>query len=339
MELSPRLIFWEITKRCNLCCPYCRRDYFCDNNLTKEQSFYIVDSITEDYKPLLIFSGGEPLLYPHIFEVSAYAHKKGLKIALATNGTLIDNILAERIESVGFHRVAVSLDGATPEINDSLRGSGTFLKIISSIKNLKSYGISLQINTTVTRRNFENIKKIYNLCLDLGITALHIFAFVPVGCGINVPEEERLSNKEYEEFLNQIADLSEESKIEIKLTCAPHYHRVLFEKYPRHFEAKEYKKGCLAGSGVCFISQEGEVYPCGYLAISAGNIFKKNFKDIWTGSHLFWELRNLELLKGRCKICEYVDFCGGCRARAYAKTGDYLQEEPECLYQPLIKKF
>lgn len=333
--MGPRLIFWEITQKCNLNCPYCRRESY-SSSLSLEESFQIVDSITKDYLPLLIFSGGEPLLHPDFFSIAAYARNKGLTCALATNATLLDESLAQKIKSLDFHRVAVSLDGASKEINDALRTEGSFLKVLRGIQFLRVQGIALQINTTVTRRNVKEIPAIHNLCLDLGIKAWHIFAFVPVGCGVSIPKEERLSAEEYENFLNEMADLSLRSKIEIKLTCAPHYQRILFERKINF--ASLLNRGCLAGSGVCFISAQGEVYPCGYLPLRAGNILKENFKTIWEDSYLFKTLRSSEYLKGKCKACEYVDLCWGCRARAYASTGDYLSEEPECIYQPLTAK-
>ena len=329
-EMMPRLIFWEITQDCNLKCPYCRRDNI-SAGLSLKESRYIIDSIVDHYRPLLIFSGGEPLLYPYFFEVASYARKRGLKLALATNATLIDKNLAKKIKSIGFHRIAVSLDGARQDINDSLRGAGSFLRTMTGIQYLKSQNIELQINTTIFRRNFRKILSIYKLCLELGIKALHIFAFVPVGCGITVPKEERLSPEEYEIFLEKIAHLSLESKIELKITCAPHYQRILFQKA---YNPPTITKGCLAGSAVCFISGSGEVYPCGYLKLSAGNVLKSNFKKIWEDSFLFQALRRPDYLKGKCRVCEYRNLCVGCRARAYAATGDYLAEEPDCIYQP-----
>ena len=339
MELGPHLIFWEINQKCNLRCPYCRRQDYFDMGLSLEASLSVIDSIAKDYRPLLVFSGGEPLLYSHIFEVASYAHKAGLRTALATNGTLIDEDMAGKIKMVDFHRVAVSLDGASQSTNDILRGEGAFAKTILGIKRLRSQGISIQINTTILRSNFKEIFSIYELCLELGIDALHIFAFVPVGCGMNVPEKMRLSPEEYEKCLNDIAHLSLESKIEIKVTCAPHYYRILIKSEPTYFEKRGWSRGCLAGSGVCFISSAGEVRPCGYLTLSAGNIFEDDFGKIWRGSQLFKTLRNTDNLKGKCASCEYIDICSGCRARAYAKTGDYLEEEPDCVYQPLSVKY
>lgn len=335
-KFIPRLVFWEITEKCNLNCPYCRRNDCSGKGLPLELSLQIIDRIAKDYRPLLVFSGGEPLLYPHIFEVCLYAYNKGLKTALATNATLIDEDLARKIKAMNFHRVAVSLDGARKETHESLRGARTFKKAIAGIQYLRRENTELQVNTTVTRTNFREMQQIYHLCLELGVTALHIFAFVPVGCGITVPQEERLSAQEYERFLKDVADLSSGAKIEIKITCAPHYNRILMEK------SKDLplsvSSGCLAGSGVCFISSAGEIYPCGYLAISAGNIFKQAFKETWEQSLLFNILRNTTNLKGRCGICEYQKVCAGCRARAFANSGDYLEEEPDCIYQPLNVK-
>lgn len=337
MELSPQLIFWEITQKCNLNCPYCRRQGKSDKGLSQEAALQVIDSIAENYNPLLIFSGGEPLLYSYFFEVASYAHKKGLQIALATNSTLIDENLAKKIKSIGFHRVAISLDSASQEINDSLRQEGVFLKSIAAIRHLRFEGIDLQINTTVLRRNFREVPSIYNLCLELGIKAWHLFAFVPVGCGEDIPEEERLTPEDYEEFLSEVVGLFLESKIEIRMTCAPHYNRLLAQRLGN--AGSLVTKGCLAGSSVCFISSCGEVYPCGYLKLCAGNIFKEEFKKIWEDSYLFKSLRNPDYLKGKCSICEYTNICGGCRARAHIATGDYLEEEPGCIYQPLSARF
>lgn len=335
MNRIPQLVFWEITPKCNLNCPYCRRDNYM-SSLSLEESLRIIDSIVDTYHPLVIFSGGEPLLYPYLFEVASHAHKKGLRIALASNGTLIDKDMAERINSIGFHRVAVSLDSAKQDVHDSLRGEGSFTKTIAAIQYLNFHQIPLQINTTVFRRNFKDIHSIHELCLDLKIKALHIFAFIPVGCGIALPKEEKLSPQECEKFLEEIAQLSLKSKIEIKVTCAPYYNRILSKGQDN--SASRITKGCLAGSAVCFISSSGEVYPCGYLKLSAGNILKSPFKKIWESSHLFQTLRNPDYLKGKCSLCEYIGLCGGCRARAYVATGNYLEEEPDCVYQPLTVK-
>ncbi len=336
MEYKPRLIFWELTQRCNLNCLYCRREDYSSKGLSLDAALRVVDLIAESYKPIIVFSGGEPLLYNYLFEVAAYASSKYLPIALATNGTLIDRDLAKKIKAANFHRVAFSIDGADQKSNDALRGRGAFLKAMAGIKYLRSEEIELQINTTVTKENFKQSHSIYKLALDLGVRALHLFAFVPVGCGVDVPREKRLSPEEYEVFLNEMAYLALESKIEIKLTCAPHYNRILANN-PQNL-ISGLTKGCLAGSGVCFISSKGEVYPCGYLPISAGNILKDTFRKIWTGSFLFKSLRDTESLKGKCNVCEFVNICGGCRARAYANTGDYLEEEPDCVYLPLSVK-
>ncbi len=331
--IGPKLVFWEVTEKCNLKCPYCRRQGCANTGAGIEEYRYIVDSIAENFRPILVLSGGEPLLYPHIFEIAAYAKEKSLTIALATNAALIDGALARRIGEVGFHRVAVSLDGAAPETNDSIRGEGAFAKTMGGIRHLEGQGVELQINVTVMRRNFKEIPLLYNLCLRSGIKALHIFAFVPAGCGLTTPKSEALSKTEYEDFLDEMAELSLRRQIEIKLTCAPHYNRILSRKRPG--ACSPLFKGCLAGSGVCFISARGDVYPCGYLPVKAGNVFRHSFGDIWESSPLFLTLRDSRRIKGKCGDCEYLELCSGCRARAFAATGDYLEEEPECVYQPL----
>lgn len=327
----PRLIFWEITKNCNLKCPYCRRESL-KGGLSREEAFLIIDKISHNYKPVLVFSGGEPLTYPYIFEAAEYARGKGLVVALASNGVLINPSVAEKIKKGGFHRVAISLDGRDPLTHNKFRGEGSFQKTISAIKLLIEREVSVQVNTTVFRSNYEQIPDIHNFCKELGVRSFHIFAFVPVGCGITIPSSERLNPQEYERFLKDLLILEENSSLEIKLTCAPTYYRILLQggkKLPVHIS-----KGCLAGGGICFISSKGEVYPCGYLPISAGNILNQSFEEIWQSSSLFKTLREPANLKGKCRVCEYVNVCGGCRARAFSKYKDYLGDD-DCLYEPL----
>lgn len=341
-----KLVFWETTTACNLECIHCRRldisQSLSKDDLSTEESLKLIDSIKEIGTLILILSGGEPLVRPDIFDVAKYATDKGLITALATNGTLINDEIAVKIKESGIHRVSISIDGADSTIHDKFRGiEGSFEKAINSFNILKSKGISVQINCTIAKHNAFQIEKIYELALYLGAHALHFFMLVPVGCGVNIAESHKLDAKKYEELLNWIFEKSQENKIQIKATCAPHYFRILRQRAKKSgidvltkHGMSAMTKGCLAGTSVCFISHKGEVFPCGYLPVSAGNIHNESLKDIWANSPVFNRLRDTKNLTGKCFKCEYHNICMGCRARAYYQYSDYMAEEPYCIYQP-----
>lgn len=348
----PRLIFWETTTECNLECIHCRRlntsKELSKKDLTTQEGYTFIDSIQQlNPSTILVFSGGEPLYRRDIFELANYAVQKNLTVALATNGTLIDQDIAQKILQSGIHRVSVSIDGASPEVHDSFRQvKGSYDRALNGIKILKTSGISSQINFTLAKHNIHQLEDIYNLALDLKLDALHFFMLVPVGCGVEISESQLLSPDKYEEILNWIYEKSKEQKIQIKTTCAPHYYRVIRQRAkqegvvitPKTHGMSAMTKGCLAGTGVCFISHEGEVFPCGYFPLSSGNIRKNNLSSIWYKSEIFNQLRDPNKLEGKCGICEYKNVCGGCRARAYFKTGNYLSEEPYCSYNEFSQK-
>lgn len=280
---------------------------------------------------------------PDIFEIAACGQSLGLKIALATNGTLISRSVAENIKESGIQRVSVSIDGATAQSHDEFRRvPGCFDAAWKGIENLKAVGVPFQINTTITRHNIEQIPDILDLAIQRGAVALHVFLLVPTGCGKEIADDEMIAPAEYERVLNWLYDRSREVGIQLKVTCAPHYYRIIRQRARQEgiritpethgFEAMT--KGCLAGSAVCFVSHKGEVYPCGYLPVSAGNIRNTHFRDIWENAGVFNVLRDEDNLHGKCGYCEFRRVCMGCRARAYACTGDYLDPEPYCVYEP-----
>ncbi len=351
---SLRLLFWETTAGCNLRCVHCRRldvlETLAHDDLSTAQGMNLIDQIAEFAKPILVFSGGEPLMRPDIFELIAHAKARGLRAALATNGTKIDATLAWRIRDAGIDRVAISLDGALPATHDSFRGiPGAHTKAVAALTALHALGVSTQINFTVARHNVAEVPRIYDLALELGAAALHFFMLVPVGCGVAIADREMLSAEEYERWLVWLYEREREGKIEMKATCAPHYFRVVRQD-GRHPPASHHRqaaaggdgmpalhqvtRGCLAGVGVAFVSHTGEVFPCGYLPVSAGNVKRSPLKEIWDGAPVFAGLRQPERLGGKCGACHFKVICGGCRARAYAATRDWLAEEPFCGYVP-----
>ena len=386
-ENKPRLIFWEVTKGCNLRCIHCRAsatELSSPSDLSTHTALGIIDQIVEVAKPILVLSGGEPLYRSDIFQLATYARDKGLRVALATNGTLVTKEVARMIVDSGVKRVSISLDGADAITHDTFRSiPGAFEAAVQGLRNLRALGMSVQINMTIARHNAKQLPDVLQLAKSLGADALHTFLLVPVGCGVDIAAEQMVPPDEYEKMLNWFYDRSLEGGIELKATCAPHYFRVVRQRrvaerrsaeaaartaqstsdpsgigptemmmpsatgislkpqghpggHPgRHpSDMNAMTKGCLAGTGVCFISHEGEVFPCGYLPVIAGDLRKQSFADIWEHAEVFNALRDTDNLKGKCGCCEFRNVCMGCRARAFAATGDYLDEEPFCVYQP-----
>jgi radical SAM protein with 4Fe4S-binding SPASM domain len=337
-----RLLFWETTIKCNLSCAHCRRletDEAAVRDLTTAQAKDLIEQLaglgrSQSVMPMLVFSGGEPLCRGDLFELVSHAKSLGIVSALATNGTLIDAKTAERIRGSSIARVAVSLDGATAEVHNKLRQmEGCFEKAIEGIGHLRDNDIPFQINVTLTKHNAEQLEDIYELAKSLGAVAVHIFMLVPVGCGQELAETDMLSPQQYEQKLLEICELDGRGELQIKVTCGPHYERVIRQKRSPVANRRP-SRGCLAGLGVLFVGHQGDVYPCGYLPVKCGNILKNKLSDIWYKNKDLARMRDSDKLEGKCGICGYRYVCGGCRARAYAATGNYMAEEPFCAYIP-----
>jgi len=348
LEPKLRLVAWEITRRCNLFCAHCRAgasDMEYRDELSTEESFNLIDQIVEVGKPILILTGGEPLCRPDVFDIGRYAVERGLRVVLGTNGTLIDDDVARKLKQVPISRVGVSIDFPTAGLQDDFRGRrGAFDEAIAGIEQAQRAGIDIQINSTITKRNAALIDELLNLALNLGAVAFHPFMLVPTGRGRELADVV-LSPEEHERILNWIYDKQVElgDRIQFKPTDAPHYMRIAMQRRngqqigsstKGHHELDAFTRGCLAGTGFCFISHVGRVQGCGYLDVEAGNVREQSLASIWSDSPVFKRLRDLSNLKGKCGSCEYRRPCGGCRARAYEKTGDYLDAEPYCVYQP-----
>lgn len=393
----PRLIFWEVTKGCNLRCVHCRAtatELASPTDLPTPKAIDIINQIADFANPILVLSGGEPLYRPDIFQLARYGTERGLRVALATNGTLVTKEIAKKVVESGVKRVSISLDGSNAHTHDTFRGiPGAFDAAIYGFRNLKEAGLPVQINMTIARHNVTELPKVLDMVRGLGADALHTFLLVPVGCGVDIAEEQMVPPEEYERILNWFYDQSLIGDIELKATCAPHYFRVARQRRVEERKKAGYgerpaaaaqaaseigptemtmpgstgidlkpqrpaghpgghsgghpggnpndpssmsavTKGCLAGTGVCFISHEGEVFPCGYLPALAGDLRKQPFAEIWNDAAVFQSLRDNDQLKGKCGCCEFRNVCMGCRARAFAATGDFMAEEPFCVYQP-----
>lgn len=340
-----RLVAWETTRNCNLSCLHCRASATkgpYTGELETPAALRLLDQIAEVGSPIIILTGGEPLLRPDIFEIASYGTEKGLRMVMAPNGTLITKTAAKKLRDAGIKRISISLDGATKESHDSFRGvDGAFEGALRGIELAKEAGIEFQINTTITKTNLDQIPKIQELAIKLEAVAHHIFLLVPTGRGKYIVDQE-INAEEYESTLNWFYDQREKTPLQLKATCAPHYYRILRQRAKKEGKTVSFQthgldavtRGCLGGTGFCFISSRGIVQPCGFLQINCGDITQQSFADVWNHSEAFLSLRNFDNLKGKCGRCEFRKVCGGCRARAYEATGDFLAEEPLCSYQP-----
>jgi AdoMet-dependent heme synthase len=345
MENTLRMIAWEVTRSCNLNCLHCRAAASCGpyaGELSSEKCLTLIDEIAVLSSPVIILTGGEPLLRPDIFEIAAYGTQKGLRMVMATNGTLVDESTVKEMIISGIQRVSISIDGKDAQSHDAFRGEpGAFEVAMRGINALMSGGMEFQINTTITTANLHQIKAIHDLVLKSGAAAHHIFLLVPTGRGRDLASQ-AITAADYEETLLWFHQESLTSEIQLKATCAPHYFRIMHQnkikgtgsvkKTGGHFS--ESTRGCLGGISFCFISHLGRVQPCGYLELNCGNVQEQSFAEIWEKSSVFGNLRDYGRYGGKCGRCEFIKVCGGCRARAYEATGDYLAEEPLCLYQP-----
>lgn len=340
-----RLVAWEMTQACNLACVHCRAGACAEphpEQLSFEEGCSLIDGIAKIGKPILIMTGGEPLLRPDLFDLARYAIGAGLRAVLATNGCLVTPEKAREIASVGIPRVSVSLDGPTAEDHDAFRKvAGAFEGTLAGIRNLRVAGVPVQINTTLTRRNRHQLAAIMSLAEEIGAEAFHAFLLVPTGRAKEMSGEE-MGPEEYEETLTQFYHLGRSCRLETKATCAPQYYRILrqqakvegVEVTPQTFGLNAHTRGCLGGISFVFVSHKGELQPCGYFDVQAGSVRTAEFAEIWKNAPLFKELRTFSLLEGKCGKCDFLRFCGGCRARAYESTGRYMAEEPYCAYRP-----
>ena len=340
-----RLVAWETTRNCNLACVHCRASASMgphEGELGTEEAFRLLDQIAEVAKPIIILTGGEPLLRSDIYDITRHGADLGMRMVMALNGTLITEKVAQELIDAGIQRISVSLDGSSAETHDRFRQvDGAFEGTLRGIDFLKKVGMEFQINTTITKTNLDQISKIQELAIDLGAVAHHIFLLVPTGRGKYIVDQE-IDAAEYENTLNWFYDQRELTPLQLKATCAPHYYRILRQRAKKdgisvtfeRYGLDAVTRGCLGGIGFCFISHRGTVQPCGYLDLDSGNVREKSFAEIWKNSEVFNSLRNYDNLTGKCGACEYKRVCGGCRARAYEATGDYLSEEPLCSYVP-----
>lgn len=339
LNKAPVVLFWEITKACALSCIHCRakaQPKRHPNEITLSEANRLVDDIASFRPPpILVVSGGDPLMRPDLFDVLSYAVAKGLQVSLSPTATaLVTPERLTRAKEIGVARLSFSLDGPSPEVHDAFRGfSGSFARTITSVSYANEVGLPFQINTTVTRRNADQLGEIAQLVQKLGAVLWDVFFLVPTGRGL---QGDVISAEEHERVFNWLFDLSRQVPFRVKTTLGQHYRRVTLQRLAQEGRGGLGEQlGTNDGKGICFISHVGEVFPSGFLPVSGGNVRRESLVTIYQESPLFRDLRDPSKLKGKCGRCTYNSLCGGCRARAYAYTGDWLEAEPLCIHQPL----
>ena len=347
---KPRLIAFELTRRCRFNCQHCRAQAHQNGpveELTTKQCERILASIAQFNKCMIILTGGEPMERSDIYDLIRYGRDLGLRMVMATCGyTITDESIAKLKEAV-LTALSISLDGASAQTHDKFRQTaGAFDSAIKAAKSARRAGIRFQINTTITKSNLTEVPAIAKLAAELGAYCFNPFILVPTGRGREIISQV-LEPAEYEKLLHDLLMLKEKSPIELRITCGPQFARVCRQSklassqrpqtiVNRRSSIANPISGCMGGRGFGFISFRGDVQTCGFLDISAGNLVENgfNFAKIWVESPFLKEIRNLSAYRGNCGICEYVGACGGCRARAYTMTGDYLAADPVCNYKP-----
>ena len=333
---------WEVTNACNLRCKQCHAASGkpAPGELTTEEGKRLLDGIAAigEFR-MLALGGGEPLVRPDIFELVAYARSLGLEISIATNGTLLTTEMAREFKKMGVVNIAIGLNADDEEIHEQITCvPGSFARTKQAVYATLEAGMNLQINTSVMKENRTAIPGLLDFASEVDTQIVLLYQLVPEGRG---EEEMELSIKEYRALTEMVADKQKTSRAIIEPTCSPQYWAHLISqkvnhngKQPPGIEMKLAEtlfKGCVAGSGLCYIKPDGEVWSCPFVPISAGNVRQQPLEKIWYESELFDSLRDRERLTGeKCGSCRYKYMCGGCRGRAYAHSGDYLGDDPLC---------
>lgn len=343
MKSVLKVISWNITKKCNLRCRHCYLPATYDDksmpeakdhqDLGTREALQVIDQIAlVNPEVMLIFSGGEPLLREDIFELAEYASKKGMMVVLGSNGLVMNNNIACKLKQKGVSGISISLDSCSPEIHDSKRSlEGAWQRATESVKICKDNGLSVQVNAVVTRENYDEMPGLLNYSHTLGARVFSPFFLVCTGRGEEITD---ISPGQYEQILSFIVEAQgTHNGMIVRTRCAPTYRRILYQYKPQSPLLKMDTGRCMAGIHYCRITPSGDVTPCPYMPLVAGNVRIQGFKKIWENSREFFSLRK-PFLKGKCKQCEFQLICGGCRARAFASYQDYMEEDPWCSYIP-----
>lgn len=357
-DQAPFLVIWEVTRACDLACKHCRAEAVTFRNpheLSTEQAKQLMNRVRDFGQPLFVITGGDPLKRPDILELVAHGSSIGLRMAMTPSGTpLMTEALLVQLKHAGLSRLAISLDGSTAAIHDMFRRvDGSYDWTIRMLEAAHRIGLPTQVNTTVSRHNLDDFNEMCTLMTRLGISLWSVFFLVPTG---RARAEDVCDADEFERVYNRMYDLSKDAPFDIKSTAAPQYRRVIMQRQVAERRARERSeapspltagigfsladgvgraKGVNDGDGFVFVSHVGEIYPSGFMPLSAGNVKRDDIVQVYRESPLFKSLRDRDQLKGKCGVCEYRRICGGSRARAFAMTGDFLESDPTCAYIPV----
>lgn len=353
-DQAPFTIAWEVTRACAFACVHCRADAIPQKDpleLNTDEGFRLIDKLAEFGSPILIFTGGDPMMRRDLFDLIAYATRKGLRCSLTPTATALPTLKRLReAKEAGIRRIALSLDAPVPEVHDEFRKvEGSWQRTMDILHRAEEVGLSVQVNTTVTSFNLELLPEMVPFIEEVGAVQWSVFFMVPTG---RAQAEIMISPEEHERVFNWLYDLSNEAPFDIKGTAAPMYRRVAIERRKAEVGDKKEvtfqgagfqyadglnrpRKGVNDGNGFLFISHIGEIQPSGFLPVTAGYVREDDVVDVYRNHPIFRDLRDPSKLKGKCGICEYQDLCGGQRGRAYGLTGDYLETDPACVYVPI----
>lgn len=359
---APFIVIWETTQACDLACVHCRakaQPLPLPGELNHEEGLALLDEIAEMGVKICVVSGGDPLKRADLLELIRYGKSTGLRMATIPAATpLLTREVVQALKEVGLDQMALSLDASTPEAHDRFRGvEGAFQKTRDAIQWAHEAQLPVQINSVMSQHNFDDVDQLIELVRRLGVVFWEVFFLVPVGRGAQVSG---LSAEQYEQVFGKLYQVARSASFIVKITEAPHFRRYYYEQrlrelgidsgqlvwngveLPGELRQLEGPRGSIgqapqavnAGKGFVFVAYNGEVFPSGFLPLSAGNVRRAPLRMIYQNSPLLQALRDPTRLEGRCGACEYRAICGGSRSRAYAVTGDYLAEEPCCAYVP-----
>ena len=344
-DQAPMLVIWEVTQACDLACVHCRASAQSERNpaeLSTEQGYRLLDEIRSFGEPLMVFTGGDPLKRPDLFELIRHAVKIGLRTNVTPSATpLLTAEAIDRFKEAGISRMAISVDGHDAASHDDFRGiPGTFDRAMFALSHARDIGLDTQFQTTVTRRNMAHLPEIAEIVREMRSKMWSLFFLIVTGRAL---ENDDLRAEEYEGVFQFMYELSKTAPFGIKTTEAMHYRRYVAQRIKAEHGVTENESakgvawrtaGVSDGKGFVFVSHQGEIFPSGFLPVTGGNVLRDSLTDVYRNSDLFKSLRDTTQREGKCGICEYQKICGGSRSRAYALTGDFLAEDPRCVYQP-----
>jgi radical SAM protein len=344
-DQCPMLVIWEVTQACDLACAHCRASAQSERHpreLTTEQGYRLLDEIRSFGEPLMVFTGGDPLKRPDLYDLIRYSVGLGLRTNVTPSATpLLTPEAIQGFQDAGITRMAISLDGPDAATHDEFRGiPGTFDRAVSALRHARDIGLDTQLQTTVTRRNMARLPEVAEIAREVRTKMWSLFFLIVTG---RAEESDDLLAPEYEQVFEFLYDLSKSAPFGVKTTEAMHYRRYVAQRIKAEGGVAENENargvawrtaGVSDGKGFVFVSHTGEIFPSGFLPVSGGNVLHDSLTGVYRNSALFRSLRDTTQRGGKCGLCEYTRICGGSRSRAYAFTGDFLAEDPRCVYQP-----